>query len=622
MNLLSLIRFSSFSKMERQGSGRNPSKLMCQRGPRLPVSLLEDGPARQQPIYAQTLTRTALHLLDLPPENAIGQLADLFEHQLLSIYQEEISKQLERPSANSRLSAWRLVINLIARGEKWAEIIADKNWPADLLERSQIIRDVIYDVRTEWLDHKLSEILFNIDMDVIRNLTYGIGKGAKLLDERVLNVCNFLGGRVLHTSIKTPWKGRELFFVPITSRIEKAFSIFAGLKDVHPAYQPYVATAYFLKNPSPLTLADALRMIANNFSEQLHAPFPWPLAACLGASNSPADIEVFATRVAQGEMGNLKDWQAAEKRWIARGVTLEDLSHMTDDNWPIGTAIAHFGFPVSASGLFSSEGTGEPISVLSSMWGQLQYAKARSYLSLHFMMYASMGYWKISAQYINLIEEAIETLPKSLYYFDLEVLSEIVTMVDVGHVLISTLDRIGQKIEFLYCRQRDSTSNVAQRTFEKLLSFYEKDSDRKGIAQILAKLVSGVAISLQDDYVFCKSGDPEVIVPDLTMQLAQRNLTAERALSLAGWISSLSLAHTDLVRDALKTFENYQMDNQKAAVFLEELIRSLPRDLWEERRNIGRLMLDIISRRTSGLDKLEVWKALKLPEGLYELLKI
>ena len=37
MNLLSLIRFASFSKMERQGSGRNLSKLMCQRGPRIPV---------------------------------------------------------------------------------------------------------------------------------------------------------------------------------------------------------------------------------------------------------------------------------------------------------------------------------------------------------------------------------------------------------------------------------------------------------------------------------------------------------------------------------------------------------------------------------------------------------
>ena len=41
---------------------------------------------------------------------------------------------------------------------------------------------------------------------------------------------------------------------------------------------------------------------------------PWPLLACIEASNSISGLEEFASRIEKGEMGKLEDWQKAEER--------------------------------------------------------------------------------------------------------------------------------------------------------------------------------------------------------------------------------------------------------------------------------------------------------------------
>jgi hypothetical protein len=112
---------------------------------------------------------------------------------------------------------------------------------------------------------------------------------------------------------------------------------------------PLVAAARFMKNPTQSSLAQGLNRIARDFAPWLWLLLPWPMGACLGSSSSPDELLDLAERVEAGELGDIEDWRAAEKRWLTVGVREEDIMYMTDERWPFDKSMAERGFPLVAS---------------------------------------------------------------------------------------------------------------------------------------------------------------------------------------------------------------------------------------------------------------------------------
>ena len=123
--------------------------------------------------------------------------------------------------------------------------------------------------------------------------------------------------------------------------------------NVHPGWIPTIEEIKFSQSPSMQALADGLRRVAA-VSEAFvpkffRPPLSWVFGSCLVSARSQAELNNLVERADRGDLGDLRNWLAAENRWKERGVTLEDLLHLTDDRWPFDGEIAERGFPVAAA---------------------------------------------------------------------------------------------------------------------------------------------------------------------------------------------------------------------------------------------------------------------------------
>jgi hypothetical protein len=91
---------------------------------------------------------------------------------------------------------------------------------------------------------------------------------------------------------------------------------------------------------------------------------PWPLAACLFDARSKEDLAQKADLVSSGKLGDIKDWQEAEKRWRHHGVNEDDISAISDQSWPFDSNIVRVGFPLGAWG-WSTRSSGKVVELQS-----------------------------------------------------------------------------------------------------------------------------------------------------------------------------------------------------------------------------------------------------------------
>ena len=123
------------------------------------------------------------------------------------------------------------------------------------------------------------------------------------------------------------------------------------IEDFHPSWTVYKVAAEFSLDPSKEKLASALKTIAPLLSEGIDTrqvrwqmALPWPILACTGMCTDACQLEELADKAADGQLGDVLDWVAAENRWTERGITLEDILSMTDDRMPFESGIASSGF--------------------------------------------------------------------------------------------------------------------------------------------------------------------------------------------------------------------------------------------------------------------------------------
>jgi hypothetical protein len=603
-------------------------------GSRLALALLEDGPARHQPAYGQTLAHNSLRLLNLPSDANTKLLADVYDSKFSSVYEEEITKQVERTPVTSCLNSWELLSHLIARGEIWAQKSANARWPIDVISQTTILLEVVEEVNAEWVGRKTAEMMFNIDAnDVIKLFRYRHPdvqeRRLQFLDPELRNA--MLNHPSRHSFIiKTDFPGLHLGLVSILNEdTSRLYSSFGAIRDAHPTWQVLIESAKFLDDPSHNTLAQALFKIAENFSPVPSFVAPWPLEACIQACQTSDQLELLAAKVKCGDLGTFSQWEAAEKRWVSHGVTVNDFKYMIDERWPFTAEIDKNGFPLAASDSLSySHRYKSLIQSITALSSSRQHAKLReNFFSLIVNNIKECSDDELISC-IDFLVRAIKTNPSVCKFVSYESIRRLSNSGDCVADITTLLDLIGHNVAFCFLHASHVDERFYQKNYERVITvlsaIYTKDNTQRGILRLIAKLIAAdrserlrVPMNFEN---LISLDDKDMSGPATIINLSRIRLSHEQSLQIAGIIISSSLQSSELIRDALNVYEYYQMGNQNAIIILEELLKKLPGTMIVEKRNVIRLMQDIISRRTSGFDKLEIWKKLELPEGLFELL--
>lgn len=332
-------------------------------GSRLAVDLLEDGTVTNTPNFARAFARLALRLLQSPGVEAEFEprppmhvrLYRIYEPRLDSVYQQMLSPYFASSTAPN-VRAWGILFGLLARNVEWARKLADRCWPSGEDEQLAILSVALAgNLSNEWLVQRLIEVVPRTAPKKLRfHELVSFGAAVPKWLSAALSM-SFYGRFEELASLRLAGLGKGvlgLSFDPVFSESEPTYweALFALREMPSPSagWLPFVAAANFLETPTKESLAGQLKMLGENGRiDTLNEVrgFPWPFQACLQSVKEQSDLVSLAERVRNGDLGDAKEWRAAERRWVDDGITLEDLSSYCETTLPFDKTIGVRGFP-------------------------------------------------------------------------------------------------------------------------------------------------------------------------------------------------------------------------------------------------------------------------------------
>jgi hypothetical protein len=651
-------------------------------GSQLALELLEDGPARRQPKYTESLTRLAMRLLEIPDRDYHVRLAFLYEHGLDRVYKEELERRLLVDDPDKCSGTWSCLISLASKYPNWMEVLSTY-WP-DTADKQ---------IRLLTIAHKINQVSLLGDKfiksipDVVplsfytnsQELYSLLDKSESARDElkplwvrALADTFNKRKSVNYHLNLSHSQKV-FLFFRPFTfkdSLIEE-FSYLRHMPAGNLEWTPLIAGARFAANPSAETLAVELRNIANNyFPRSAHwlAPrVPWPLGACLGATNNESQLLQLADKADAGHLGDIDKWSAAEDRWLDSGINISDVQYVTDDKWPFDSHIDRYGFPFVGCDtnlkfrVINTESLKTLLEFYTNMNESQARAKVASWVLLVLSSLIEDGQTKDSSwvykqrepdttdtelmefisdpqwQGLLSISEGSWVYGQPEFRLDdtqlnAELLKKLIddsqrygvalgALTVIPHLYSSSekwkywLDQIGHQFRLHHAK------SVPQSFIEVLAQAYRSEPTLTGILKILS-LFTRVGTSPTVPY--------ELVQPNrfssfstradaILVALSQQNLSKEVLLFLAQQVSELSDSLPSLAAEALYVGQQHRIDQPHFVEFIIALKKTLPTRQWYVIGNMLRFLYDSYRRRTSELRNFEVWEHLNLPHRLRTL---
>jgi hypothetical protein len=335
-------------------------------GSRLALDLLLDGLAGATPKYARRLGDIALRLMEVPDVREHWRLAAAYQSTLHAAFRQQILQRLGQARFADQRAAWTVLATLAGYEVPWAQEMADAHWPQDLDQQLNILQGAS---TGSWGLPKMVAVAPHMGphqffywmqerRDPIRVPSRELVTDASLpawfrsaarLSRNLAHDRRLPGERF----IRVKFGNLELSGA---SALAPAPEDLIPLKDMPcpaPEWLPYISSLRFADQPGADTLGAELRTLSTNWKPSLwrqrYLDAPWPLAACLAAVQTDADLLRLAERAERGEMGSLDDWICAEERWRQSGITDEDLVYLSSAKWPFDAQIGACGFPFAAA---------------------------------------------------------------------------------------------------------------------------------------------------------------------------------------------------------------------------------------------------------------------------------
>ncbi len=322
-------------------------------GSRLALVLLEDEAAWRGVDLAKSLARLALRLLDCPLAETGAALARIYRPAAAGVFRQELERRLFLPLPMA-LGAWRCLERLMRQGAPWAEPMAERHWPSVPGERAVLFEVLSPGGFSDWLAAR-----FRRHLPLLRPAQASrlLAPKSSLRRDADNGPCAalaaFFGGvRQERHELRGPLPG-----LPRALRVRRPALDWGGpgaaalgpwLADA-PPWRPFLAVSQFAREPSPSTLAEALRALADTSrgaGVEGWQALPLPLAACWAAAEDRETLRRFADLAERGSMGAAADWAEAQARWRRTGVRSEDLRYQPEHDMPFDRRVGEIGFPI------------------------------------------------------------------------------------------------------------------------------------------------------------------------------------------------------------------------------------------------------------------------------------
>jgi len=302
-----------------------------------------------------------------------------------------------------------------------------------------------------------------------------------------------------------------------------------------------------------------------------------------------------------------------------------DLAHMTDDRWPIPKDINKIGFPFSCLkyrwGLTRTPWDGEDFS---SFWHRLPGKSARSFFAELLLWSGPFGGSAEKKFFSGLISDIVRSLDNRVF-FPTKTLQFIFSEIKDSAEKANVLSHIGciMSNSRLYDEGSEDKQHL-QKMALFLTSWLEQEPSDDGLVNLLAVIAASVQIDRLPNCLrkFILSDNPQTAGAAVVLQLAQRNIGFEEIQRITQEVLEKCSTDQQRIISAIRIYEQHLMDNPAGIAFLEKLLTTLPPLFIEARRNVMRILMELLSRRVAPLSDKQVWDKLCLPAGLFSLLSI
>lgn len=599
-------------------------------GSRLALDILNDGVAREQPIYARSLARVAIRLVETDDENAIQALATAYQPSMESVFKEKIQQQLLQPEWNGKRGSWIILGSLADKDVSWAISLMEEQWPKELEYQRQILFEFTGVERvSEWAANKLLQLLpvFSPKDVAIR---YVRAHGETSFPDNfpewasaAYQVQSFLFPEAYKSLIMR--HARATFEARIISIKQPYLEPLKDMPLLNPDWLPFILAGRLSSNTTTETLADALQLLSKHFTPQQYEEYiyksgiSWPLYACLHASKSQGELALLSERIRAGSLGQGEDWIKAEKIFAA-GVEFEDMLQNQEKPWSFNALDKSIQIPITEIDDINSTDPNQTLLILLSAYERANSAETKSglaqiiYSTLRRQAYRRISYSK--ADYKD--HTKMPLVPSSMWAkilrlsreqsIELEVLDELLppTLTTDWINLVNELG--GSRIRPLYGYKK------TYRYIRPLLNAFIQDPSLYGILKILGQAaLQGHSINVPEHSL------NRVLTDDIEARFAVEVLRltnskwkvdaapelAEKFSSYVGSASGFFLLPNRIVRlnislDKKLTFLTSLLDKVKLR---DPLLSSI----------VGSSLEDLIKNRPTHIRERRKWRELKLP---------
>ena len=300
-------------------------------GALLALETLEEGAVLSQPKRARALMTRAMGLLVLPPAGEHVRLSRAANSDTAGVLRDAIEQCLgasQNKQQFNPLTAWVCLVDATNREETWAIEMAEKFWSSQAT--MPLLLDACARVHIplgHWIAAKIESSAETVSPESFLDLA--------ALPPKTGGTIGWVSWLVAVCGVQGTWRRRrgagtvqQLASRDLTGKITTP---------TNPAPEPWrawIAAARFEIDPTAHHLALALRALADGLPElqwkTLERRSSWPLATCLAAADTPADLLRFTELLLANELGDTAEWRAAQKSWKDQFDVIAVLDDLSD----------------------------------------------------------------------------------------------------------------------------------------------------------------------------------------------------------------------------------------------------------------------------------------------------
>ena len=620
--------------------GEEPQSSVALWGSRIALDILEDQVARQNPRYERQFTTTALKLLLIADPMAHVRLADIYHDSLEDLFKQVVRDRLRHGQWGQQMASWRLLVGLANRSIPWALAMVQKFWPANPdFQRDIIECNPLREVQSWELEH-LVDLVPACEPE--RLTTLAKRRDIKSIERRLIP--DWLSAAIqwfeLSPDLQAPvvaiGGGNWQYLFGITTFSSKKWAAMEALQGMPcpvSGWQPLISASRFACCPSAQSLAVELGRLAETWkpteTRSILARLPWPLGQCVAAAGTVAKICELEALCREGSLGDVSDWENAERRWSADGVRLADFDEQSAFGLIPCSTMNDVGFAFPCAQVFDYVGNDCGSQAYQSGWWHDEYQCLYAFDEAFAKFYRGLAHGKLrcwiarrfviaqyeSAASLFSIVELRELISEALEY-------EGFTPSFVNHPYGNIGDRAVwmEFLAWLGDTRRDLWgffSGKIEALDQVCQSYREEPLKFQGLVSVLAAaVVVGNRCDIPDTLLDqCDQEDPVRLFQSMLIRLARPGWDDAKAIEMARWFGGWPVPE-NRVQLVCQTLEKSNVDLGPAIMFARELYEEIQEcfaDRHEDLNRIITLLISLLNKRESRLLQPGQWDRLGLP---------